>query len=101
MSLVSVCVRGEWFRLPRGGPSTSVQALGLGALRRYRQARGMGGTGEEKVRFSVQRCCGGEVLHPDDKPEDILENHDFVQLGTTFRRAHRLRLDPLEPLSRH
>lgn len=81
MSLLSVCVRGEWLRVPRGGPSTSVHALGVSALRRYRQARGGADGEEEKVRFSVQRCCSGELLHPDDKLGDVLGDTDFVQIG--------------------
>lgn len=32
------------------------------------------------MRFSVQRCRGGEVLHPDDKLQDVLDDNDFVQM---------------------
>lgn len=81
MSLLSVCVRGQWFRVPRGGPPTSVHALGVSALRRYRAAGGRVDGEEEKVRFSLRRCCSGELLHPQDELDDVLADGDFVQMG--------------------
>lgn len=29
----------------------------------------------------MRRCRGGEVLHPGDRAEEVLEDNDFVQLG--------------------
>lgn len=78
---MSVRVRGEWFRVPRGGPSTSVHALGVSALRRYQEARGRADGEVENVKFGMQKCCSGQLLHPDDKLEDILDDNDFVQMG--------------------
>uniref|UniRef100_UPI003AAC3D4A histidine ammonia-lyase-like n=1 Tax=Centroberyx gerrardi TaxID=166262 RepID=UPI003AAC3D4A len=83
MLCVSVCVRGEWLRVPCGGgcggPSASVRWLGSEALRRYRRAKKLEeGAGEEAV--SMRRCPGGELLHPDDRAEDVLQADDFLQL---------------------
>ncbi|KAF1372625.1 hypothetical protein PFLUV_G00267800 [Perca fluviatilis] len=79
MRCVSLYVRGEWFRVPRGGPSASVRSLGSEALRRYRQAKKLeDGDGERE--FSMRRCQGGELLHPEDRAEDVLEDEDFVQM---------------------
>lgn len=77
---MSVCVRGEWFRVPCGGPSGSVQLLGLEALRRYHHAKKLEDA-DRKLEFSMLRCRGGELLHPEDKAEDVLEDNDFVQFG--------------------
>lgn len=81
MRCVSVCVRGEWVRVPLGGASTSVCSLGKDALQRYQQVKGHE-NGERSVRFSMQRCRGGEILHLDDKVDDVLEDNDFVHMGT-------------------
>lgn len=80
MRCVSVCVRGEWLRVPCGGPPTSVYTLGIDALQRRQQVKGHE-DGERSVRFSVQRCRGGEVLQLDDRVEDVLEDNDFVRMG--------------------
>ena len=80
MRCVSLCVRGEWFRVPCGSPSGSVQLLGSEALRRYHQAKKLEDA-EGKLEFSMMRCRGGELLHPEDRTEDVLEDNDFVQLG--------------------
>eukprot|EP00064_Thunnus_orientalis_P012249 superscaffoldBa00001857_g12283 len=79
MRCVSVCVRGEWFRVPCGSPSGSVQLLGSEALRRYHQAKKLEDA-DEKLEFSMLRCRSGELLHPEDRTEDVLEHNDFVQL---------------------
>lgn len=86
MRCVSVCVRGEWLRVPLGGPSTSVRMLGTDALQRYQQVKGHE-DGERSVRFSMQRCRGGEILHLDDKLDDVLEDNDFVHMGTLLRHV--------------
>ena len=84
MRCVSVCVRGQWLRLPCGGPAASVRSLGSEALRRYRQAEeAEDGDGDRK--FSMLRCGGGELLHPEDLAEEVLGDNDFVQLGWLFR----------------
>uniref|UniRef100_A0A8C6P083 Histidine ammonia-lyase n=1 Tax=Nothobranchius furzeri TaxID=105023 RepID=A0A8C6P083_NOTFU len=80
MLCVSVCVRGEWFRVPSGGPSVSIQKLGHEALCRYFRAKKLE-HGDRHVEFSMHRCQGGELLHPEDRVEDVLEDNDFVQLG--------------------
>lgn len=80
MRCVSVCVRGQWFRVPCGSPSASVQSLGSEALRRYRQAKKLEDGGGE-MEFSMRRCLAGELLHPEDRAEDVLEDNDFVRLG--------------------
>ncbi|KAM7377861.1 hypothetical protein PAMA_012993 [Pampus argenteus] len=79
MRCVSVCVRGEWFRVPCGSTSGSIQLLGSEALRRYHQAKKVKDA-DNKLEFSMLRCQGGELLHPEDKAEDVLEDNDFVQL---------------------
>ncbi|XP_035536077.1 histidine ammonia-lyase-like isoform X4 [Morone saxatilis] len=79
MHRVSVCVRGEWFRVPCSGPRASVQSLGFEALQRYHQAKKLEDGGRD-MEFSMRRCWGGELLHPEDKAEDVLEDNDFVQL---------------------
>lgn len=84
MRCVSVCVRGEWLRVPLGEPSTSVRALGTDALQRYQRVKGRQ-DGEGSVRFSMQRCRGGEILHLDDKSDDVLEDNDFVHMSTSLR----------------
>uniref|UniRef100_A0A8C6P0A6 Histidine ammonia-lyase n=1 Tax=Nothobranchius furzeri TaxID=105023 RepID=A0A8C6P0A6_NOTFU len=83
MLCVSVCVRGEWFRVPSGGPSVSIQKLGHEALCRYFRAKKLE-HGDRHVEFSMHRCQGGELLHPEDRVEDVLEDNDFVQLGNLF-----------------
>lgn len=77
MRCVSVCVQGEWFRVPCGGPSASVQSVGSEALRRYLKAKEHE---DRDVEFSMRRCRGGELLQPEDRAEDVLEDNDFVQL---------------------
>uniref|UniRef100_A0A8C9YSN7 Histidine ammonia-lyase n=1 Tax=Sander lucioperca TaxID=283035 RepID=A0A8C9YSN7_SANLU len=77
---VSLYVRGEWFRVPFGGPSASVRSLGSEALRRYHQAKKLE-DGDREREFSMRRCQGGELLHPEDRAEDVLEDEDFVQMG--------------------
>ncbi|CAK6978392.1 histidine ammonia-lyase-like [Scomber scombrus] len=79
MPCVSVCVRGEWFRVPFGSPSGSVHLLGIEALRRYYQAKKLEDA-SGKSEFSMLRCQGGELLQLKDKAEDVLEDNDFVQL---------------------
>lgn len=86
MRCVSVCVRGEWLRVPLGEPSTSVRTLGTDALQRYQQVKGHE-DGERSARFSMQRCRGGEILHLDDKLDDVLEDNDFVHMGTLLRHV--------------
>lgn len=78
MRLVSVCVCGEWVRVPRGQSSASVHTLATDALRRYYQTKG-DKDGEKRTRFSVQRCGGGEILLPDNRVEDVLQDNDFVR----------------------
>uniref|UniRef100_A0A8C9YW74 Histidine ammonia-lyase n=1 Tax=Sander lucioperca TaxID=283035 RepID=A0A8C9YW74_SANLU len=73
---VSLYVRGEWFRVPFGGPSASVRSLGSEALRRYHQAKKLE-DGDREREFSMRRCQGGELLHPEDRAEDVLEDEDF------------------------
>lgn len=85
MHCVSVCVRGEWVRVPLGGASTSVCSLGKDALQRYQQVKGHE-NGERSVRC-MQRCRGGEILHLDDKVDDVLEDNDFVHMGTLLRHV--------------
>lgn len=80
MRCVSVCVQGEWFRVPYGGPSTSVYTLGIDALQRRHQVEGHE-DGERNVRFNMQRCRDGEILQLDDRVEDALEDNDFVRMG--------------------
>ncbi len=80
MRCVSVCVRGEWFRVPCSSPSASVQSLGSEALRRYHEAKKMDGR-DRDMEFSMRRCWCGELLHPDDRTEDVLKDNDFVHLG--------------------
>lgn len=80
MRCVSLCVRGEWFRVPCGGPSASVRSLGSEALRRYHQAKKLEDGGRERE-FSMRRCQCGELLDPEDRAEDVLQDNDFVQLG--------------------
>ncbi|XP_047431288.1 histidine ammonia-lyase-like isoform X2 [Mugil cephalus] len=80
MHCVSVCVQGEWLRVPCGdGPSATIQSLGTDALRRYNGAKGTE-AGDRKTEFSLRRCRGGELLHPEDRAKDVLEENDFVQL---------------------
>lgn len=80
MRCVSVCVRGNWFRVPCSDPSASVQSLGSEALRRYCQAKKLV-EADRELEFSMHRCVCGELLHPEDKAEDVLQDNDFVQLG--------------------
>lgn len=80
MLCVSVCVYGKWFRVPCGDPAASIQTLGIEALQRYRQAIKLEDR-DGDMEFSMQRCRGGEILHPEDMAEDVLEDNDFVQLG--------------------
>uniref|UniRef100_A0A8C4HJY3 Histidine ammonia-lyase n=1 Tax=Dicentrarchus labrax TaxID=13489 RepID=A0A8C4HJY3_DICLA len=87
MRRVSVCIRGEWFRVPCSGPRASVQSLGFEALQRYHQAKKLEDGGRD-MEFSMRRCWGGELLHPEDKAEDVLEDDDFVQLGKGFQLMH-------------
>uniref|UniRef100_A0A673C446 Histidine ammonia-lyase n=1 Tax=Sphaeramia orbicularis TaxID=375764 RepID=A0A673C446_9TELE len=81
MRCVSVNVRGQWFRVPTSGPSVSIQGLGSEALQRYRLVRKIE-DGKEKMEFSMRRCGGGELLHPQDRAEDVLEDNDFIHLTT-------------------
>lgn len=80
MRCVSVCIRGEWFRVPCSGPAASIRSLGCDALQRYHQATGREDASRD-MEFSMRKCRGGELLHPGDKAEDVLEDNDFVQLG--------------------
>lgn len=80
MSLVSVCVCGQWLRVPRGVSTTLIHDLATDALRRHHQAKG-DEDGERKKRFSVQKCGSGEILLPEDRVEDVLQDNDFVRLG--------------------
>lgn len=93
MPCVSVCVRGEWLRLPCGGPSASVGALGAEALRRYRLTKQLQDGGEE---FTMRRCCG-DLLHLEDRAEEVLQDNDFVELGkdTTLYQTHQCYLEML------
>ncbi|KAE8281581.1 Histidine ammonia-lyase [Larimichthys crocea] len=68
-----------WFRVPCGDPAASIQTLGIEALQRYRQAIKLEDR-DGDMEFSMQRCRGGEILHPEDMAEDVLEDNDFVQL---------------------
>ena len=85
---MSVCVRGEWFRVPFGSPSGSVQLLGIEALKRYYQAKKLEDA-SGKSEFSMLRCRGEELLHPKDKAEDVLEDNDFVQLGKDLQHIYK------------
>ncbi|KAM4615602.1 histidine ammonia-lyase-like [Polymixia lowei] len=86
MLAVSVCVRGEWFRVPCGG--LTVRRLRSEVLRRYREAR-RPEEGCQEVGFSARRCRGGELLHLDDLAEDVLENNDFVHLDSDRVRKRK------------
>lgn len=79
MTLVSVCICGEWLRVPRGKSSASVHELATGALRRFYQTK-VDKDGGRKKRFSVHKCTG-EILLPDDNVEEVLQENDFVHLG--------------------
>ncbi|XP_041832938.1 histidine ammonia-lyase-like [Melanotaenia boesemani] len=79
MRSVSVCVLGEWLRVPTSGPSVSIQSLGDEALRRYYWTKRLE-PGDKQIGFSMRRCQGGELLHPEDQVKDVLEDDDFVQL---------------------
>ncbi|XP_076578951.1 histidine ammonia-lyase-like [Chaetodon auriga] len=59
--------------------SASVQSLGSEALRRYHQAKKLEVKGRDRE-FSMRRCQCGELLHLEDKAEDVLEDNDFVEL---------------------
>ncbi|KAM3587358.1 uncharacterized protein V6R79_002979 [Siganus canaliculatus] len=102
MRCVSVCVRGEWLRVPCGGPSTSVYSLGSEALRRYHQVKEHK-TGNKDVAFTMRRCCGGELLHPGDRVGDVLEENDFVKLEehdqTDFPPLQKTYREPKEYIS--
>ncbi|XP_061662106.1 histidine ammonia-lyase-like isoform X2 [Syngnathoides biaculeatus] len=79
MRCVSVCVRGDWFRVAVGVPSPSVRSLGCTALRRYHGPRNPGkeAGGSE---FRMRRCPSGELLDHDDSAADVLDHNDFVRL---------------------
>uniref|UniRef100_A0A8C4HKE1 Histidine ammonia-lyase n=1 Tax=Dicentrarchus labrax TaxID=13489 RepID=A0A8C4HKE1_DICLA len=98
MRRVSVCIRGEWFRVPCSGPRASVQSLGFEALQRYHQAKKLEDGGRD-MEFSMRRCWGGELLHPEDKAEDVLEDDDFVQLGKGFQLIPNSYQEPKEYIS--
>ncbi|KAI4798832.1 hypothetical protein KUCAC02_020465 [Chaenocephalus aceratus] len=57
MRCVSLCVRGEWFRVPCGGPSASVRSLGSEALLRYQRAKPLEDGDMEAETWSS--ACGG------------------------------------------
>ncbi|KAI4797221.1 hypothetical protein KUCAC02_025243 [Chaenocephalus aceratus] len=83
MRCVSLCVRGEWFRVPCGGPSASVRSLGSEALLRYQRAKPLedGDMEGGDMEFSLRRFQCGELLHPEDRAEDVLQDNDFyIQL---------------------
>ncbi|KAK1906193.1 Histidine ammonia-lyase [Dissostichus eleginoides] len=82
MRCVSLCVRGEWFRVPCGGPSASVRSLGSEALQRYQRAKNLeeGDMEDGDMEFSLRRFQCGELLHPEDRAEDVLQDNDFVHL---------------------
>ncbi|KAJ4923344.1 hypothetical protein JOQ06_026020 [Pogonophryne albipinna] len=82
MRCVSLCVRGEWFRVPCGGPSASVRSLGSEALLRYQRNKNLedGDMEDGEVEFSLRRFQCGELLHPEDRAEDVLQDNDFVHL---------------------
>nr|XP_020457124.1 histidine ammonia-lyase-like isoform X1 [Monopterus albus] len=65
-----------------GGPSSSIQSLGSKALGCYHQVKKLEDSGRE-MEFSMRRCQGGELLHPEDMVEDVLEDNDFLQLVFT------------------
>lgn len=66
--------------MPCGGPSASVQSVGSETLRRYHQAKEHEDR-DRDMEFSMWRRRGGELLQPEDRAEDVLEDNDFVQLG--------------------
>ncbi|KAM9771719.1 histidine ammonia-lyase-like isoform X1 [Syngnathus typhle] len=77
MHCVSVCVRGDWFRVPIGVPSPSIRSLGSAALQRHRRGKNLE---RDESEFVVRRCRGGELLDHDDCAAAILDHNDFIQL---------------------
>lgn len=77
---LSVRVRGDWFAVPCKG-SELVSWLGEETLRRFYRSKGTQGHATGKV-FEVRKVKGSAILDPDDKINGVLDDNDFVTVGT-------------------
>lgn len=77
---LSVRIRGDWFAVPCKG-TEKVNWLGEESLRRYYKAKCSSGHAKETV-FEVRKAKGGAILDRDDAIRDVLDDSDFVTVGT-------------------
>lgn len=78
---LSVRIRGDWFAVPCKG-SEKVSWLGDESLRRYYKSKCTAGHATETV-YEVRKAKGGAILDPDDAIKDVLDEADFVTVGTS------------------
>lgn len=87
---LSCRVRGDWFAVPCKGAET-IRWLGEETLRRYYKSKCSSGHAKEKV-YEVRKAKGGAILDPDDSLKHVLDDNDFVSVGTCFFSTRTLHL---------
>ncbi|XP_060764566.1 histidine ammonia-lyase [Neoarius graeffei] len=82
MPRFTVHIRDEWLTVPCKDTSSTIQWLGVEALKRYvKNKPDNGGFPHVKdVCFVARRCQGQGLLDADDTIDDVLEDNDFVEL---------------------
>ncbi|XP_072097509.1 histidine ammonia-lyase-like [Mobula birostris] len=85
MLCFTVHVKGEWLTVPCKDPSYNIQWLGQEALRCYMKAKADGGGRgcTEDIKFLVKCCQGQSLLDPNDAIKDVLQDKDFIQIGSS------------------
>uniref|UniRef100_A0A4W3J7Y6 Histidine ammonia-lyase n=1 Tax=Callorhinchus milii TaxID=7868 RepID=A0A4W3J7Y6_CALMI len=95
MPRYTVHVRSEWLTVPCKDTCSTVLWLGREALRRYVKNKPDNGGLDcvADVTFLMRRCQGQGLLDPDDAIEDVLEDNDFVEVGSDCCSPQYIELD--------
>ena len=83
---ISVRVKGDWFAVPVPEPhQQSLKWLGEKALNKYRRLRNeLCDCDDLDFCYEIRKAKGGVILDPEDMVADVLDDNDFVSIGTTF-----------------
>lgn len=80
---VSVRIRGEWLAVPCRDGRQTVQWLGEEALRRYMKLQPSSYLdGRSEKIFEIRKTRGGAILDGEDVIKNVLDDNEFVSVGT-------------------
>ena len=81
---LSVRVRGDWIAVPCKG-NEKISWFGEETLRRYYKAKAKHVDSQTEKVFEVRKAKGGAILDKDDSVKDVLDDNDFVTVGSLRR----------------